>query len=59
MTTVCETRQRGHLREALRNVARAEDEGVRQRHHGLDENIELAAADQAVIVGGVLPQVET
>ncbi len=36
----------------------AEDEGVRHGQHGLHEDIELAAADQAVIVGGVLSQVE-
>ena len=39
-------------------MAGAEDERVRHGQHGLDEDVELAAADQAVIVGGVLPQIE-
>ena len=39
-------------------MARAEDEGVRHGQHGLDEDVELAAADQAVVVGRVLAQVE-
>src|ERR1019366_6013728 len=53
-----EAGQRGHLGEAFRNVTRAENEGVRHRQYGLDEDIQLAAADQAVVVGGVLSQVE-
>ena len=53
-----EAGQRGHFGEALGNVAGAEDEGVRHGQHGFHEDIELAAADQAVVVGGVLSQVE-
>ena len=36
----------------------AEDIGVRHRQHWLDKDVELPAADEAVIVGGVLPEVE-
>ena len=53
-----EAGQRGHLREAFRDVPGPEDEGVRNGQHRLDEDIELAAADEAVIVGRVLAQVE-
>src|ERR1019366_5900654 len=54
-----EAGQRGHFGEAFGNVPRAEDEGVRHRQHGLDEDIQLAAANQPVVVGGVLSQVES
>ncbi len=39
-------------------MAGAEDEGARLRHHRLDENVELAAADEAVVVSCVLSQAE-
>ena len=53
-----EARQGGHLGQALRNVAGAENEGARHGQHRLDENVQLAAADQAVVVSRVLAQVE-
>src|SRR5205823_4386077 len=54
-----ESGQCGDFGQALRNVPRAEDERTRNRQHGLHEDVELAAADQAIIVGGVLTQVES
>jgi hypothetical protein len=47
-----------HLRKALRNVAAAENERARLRQNRLHEDIQLAAADQAVVVGRVLAQAE-
>src|SRR5689334_1848689 len=46
------------LRKALGHVAAAEDEGARLRGDRFDKNVQLAAADQAVVVGGVLAQAE-
>src|SRR5947209_989049 len=39
-------------------MSRAEDECVRERQDGLDEDVELPAADQAVIVSRVLAEIE-
>ena len=53
-----ESGQVGDLRNALRNMAAAENVGARLRHHRLDENVQLTSADQPVVVGGVLAQAE-
>src|SRR5580658_805750 len=53
-----ESGESGHLGETLRDMPGAEDKGVRDGQHRFDEDIQLAAADQAVIVGRVLTQVE-
>jgi len=39
-------------------VACTEDEGVGLRDDRFDEDVELAAADEAVVVGGVLTEIE-
>src|SRR5581483_9375192 len=40
------------------NVSRSEKIQPRRRNHRLHEDTELSAADQAVVVSGVLPEVE-
>src|ERR1700736_4588104 len=52
------TSQAGDLAQALRNVTGAENDGARRRNHRLHKYIELTAADEAIIIGGVLPQIE-
>ena len=53
-----ESGQGGDLRDALRDVAGAKDERAGHGQDRLDEDIQLAAADQAVVVGRILPQIE-
>ena len=50
-----ESGQCRNLREALRDMSRAKDVSGRHGRDRLDENVKLPAADQAVVVCGVLP----
>jgi hypothetical protein len=53
-----EASQVGDLAQALRNMTGAENDGARGRNYRLHEDVELAAADEAVIIGRVLAEVE-
>ncbi len=53
-----EAGNRCDLVHVVRDVSRTEDVEQRRRQHGLDEDLQRAAADQAGIVLGIVVQIE-
>ena len=50
--------QVGDFRNAFRDMTGAKDERARLRNHRLDEDAQLASADQPIVIGGILAKTE-